>query len=74
MFDDETPRKETLEEWHKDPSNWVWGVFYYNKKDKRILVSKRLSYLGWTINFANPVSILIFAAVIIAIALSIKLS
>jgi uncharacterized membrane protein len=51
------PGKETRQAWHNDPSNWkAWG-FYFNKSDPRIFPPKR-SYLGWTINFANPYSIL----------------
>jgi len=36
------PTKETLDEWHKDPKNWKWGIFYYNKKDKRLFPPKKL--------------------------------
>ena len=42
-----------------DPSHWVLGIFYYNKADKRILVPKRLFWMGWTINFANPYSVIV---------------
>lgn len=41
-----------------DPSNWKWGIFYFNIKDKRLIVPKRIASLGLTINFANPWSIL----------------
>lgn len=53
------PSKETLEKWHKDPKNWIWGCFYFNKEDKRLLPPKRISWMGWTVNFANPKSILL---------------
>ena len=53
----EKPSKETLEKWHQDPSNWKWGIIYFNKSDKRIFPPKRFAALGWTINFANPISI-----------------
>lgn len=56
--------KNTLEKWHQDPSNWKWGIFYYNKEDKRIFPPKKIAALGWTINFANPVSILTFIGVL----------
>ncbi len=52
------PTKEILEKWHGDPSNWKWGLFYYNKSDKRIFPPKRFKLLGWTVNFANPYSYL----------------
>jgi len=57
MKDSSNPTKETLEKWHNDPSNWKWGIFYFNKEDKRIFPPKRIKYLGWTVNFANPLSI-----------------
>jgi len=45
MVDQNNPSKETLKKWSKDPDNWIWGVFYYNKEDKRILPPK--IKLGW---------------------------
>jgi uncharacterized membrane protein len=50
--------KYTEENWHKDSANWVWGIFYFNKKDNRIFVPKRLEWMGITLNFANPKSYL----------------
>jgi uncharacterized membrane protein len=41
-----------------DNSHWKLGIFYYNKDDKRIFPPKKRKYLGWTINFANPYSII----------------
>ena len=58
------PTKEQLDKWHDDPSNWRWGLFYYNKEDKRVFPPKRMLGLGWTINFANPYSILLFLTII----------
>ena len=49
----EEPNKETLEKWHKDPNNWKFGQFYYNKEDKRLFVSKKTEWMGTTLNFAN---------------------
>ena len=61
------PTKEILNSWSKDPSNWKIGVFYYNKNDKRIFPPKRLAAFGWTVNFANPYSILIMLGIIVFI-------
>lgn len=58
MTNNEKPSQEKLNEWHNDPANWKLGVIYYNKEDKRIFPPKRMSGFGWTINFANPLSIL----------------
>ena len=41
------PTKETSDEWHKDSKNWKWGIFYYNKKDKRLFPPKKIKALGW---------------------------
>ena len=67
MEKEQKPSEETLLQWHNDPANWKWGVFYYNKKDKRILPPKRTKSLGWTINFANPYSILALVGVCIVL-------
>jgi uncharacterized membrane protein len=37
-----------------DPKNWVLGIVYFNRKDHRIFLSKRIKWLGFTLNFANP--------------------
>ncbi|HVN47565.1 MAG TPA: DUF5808 domain-containing protein [Bacteroidota bacterium] len=39
--------------------NWKWGVFYFNREDKRLLVPKQITGTGWTLNFAKPVSFVI---------------
>ena len=36
-----------------DPMNYKWGIFYFNRKDSRIVVPKRVRGLGWTLNFGN---------------------
>jgi len=68
MHADNEPSQDTLNEWHNDPSNWVFGVFYFNKKDHRIFPPKRLAALGRTVNFANPYSVLIVTGVLVLIA------
>ena len=51
-----------------DPKYWKWGLFYFNKNDKRIFPPKRIKAMGWTINFANPISIIsLFGLVLIII-------
>ncbi|MES2779617.1 MAG: DUF5808 domain-containing protein [Bacteroidota bacterium] len=41
-----------------DPSYYKWGLFYFNRNDKRIFPPKRNPSMGWTINFANPYSVI----------------
>lgn len=58
MKNQDTPSQEEFEKWSKDPDNWIWGIFYFNPKDKRILPPKRTPWMGFTVNFANPKSVL----------------
>lgn len=51
---DNDPDKETAERWKNTSENWIWGIFYFNKEDKRLFVSKKTEWMGMTLNFANP--------------------
>jgi uncharacterized membrane protein len=54
---------------HDDPENWRWGIFYFNRKDARLLVPKRNPALGCTLNFGNYktyIMLLLVAAIIMA--------
>jgi uncharacterized membrane protein len=71
---EQEPNEFTLKEWHDDPKNWKLGIFYFNRKDKRLFPPKRF-YGGWTLNFANPYSIIstfVLVVLIIVIAKAIK--
>jgi uncharacterized membrane protein len=57
------------DKWHNDPDNWKWGIFYYNRKDKRIFPPKKYKNMGWTINFGNPYSVLILVGLLILMIL-----
>lgn len=50
---DELYQKETLVI-ADDDDNWIFGMFYYNPKDSRLNVEKRVG-VGGTINMAHPV-------------------
>lgn len=45
---------------------WIWGIFYFNPKDKRVMVNKRAG-IGTTMNMATPVGmgISLFGTVVI---------
>lgn len=58
------PSQKELDKSHSDPTNWKWGIFYYNVNDTRIFPPKRNKMLGYTINFANTKSVLVFAGII----------
>jgi len=49
---------------------WKWGFIYYNPTDPKVFLPKR-SGLGYTLNFAKPISIILILSVIIVIVLSI---
>ena len=51
----------------KNNDYWYGGIFYYNPKDERIIIPKRIPWLGWTLNFARPSSIIFIALIIIAL-------
>ena len=47
-----------------DPTNYKWGIFYFNAKDRRILVPKRARMMGWTLNFASIYTYLLILGLI----------
>jgi len=49
-----------------DPMNYKWGLFYFNRKDGRIVAPKRFRWMGWTLNFGNGYS---YIYLILAIAI-----
>lgn len=53
----------------KKSGNWI-GVLYFNRKDSRVIVPKRISGMGWTLNFANPFTYIILIAIISIIIIS----
>lgn len=59
MEKENDPSEETKERWLNDPNNWIWGMFYYNPKDKRLYFPKKLKELGWQTNYAHPDSFII---------------
>lgn len=59
--------QQKYDEWHADPNNWKFGIFYFNPKDPRIMPPKKIKALGWTVNFANPASILIMLFLVLGI-------
>ena len=55
---------------NEQKSNYFLGVIYFNRKDSRVIVPKRVSGLGWTLNFANPYTFVIIIAIISIIIIS----
>lgn len=70
------------QKWHEEhlgvekrleTAHYHWHIFYFNSDDGRIFVPKK-SGGGYTINFANPVSILAGVLLIIGFILFVVLS
>jgi len=55
-----------------DDKCWKLGVFYYNPDDPALFVEKRFG-IGWTNNFAQPVSWILLAAIAIVLPILITL-
>lgn len=45
--------------------HYKWGLFYYNPEDKRLIVPKRIKWMGWTFNFAHPLAAILFLLILI---------
>lgn len=48
----------------RDPDNYVWQFFYYNKKDTRFFLPKANPDYGVTINFAHRAAVVGFLAML----------
>jgi uncharacterized membrane protein len=47
-----------------EDGNWLLGVFYFNRDDPSVLIEKRFG-IGYTLNFARPISWVIIIAVLL---------
>lgn len=56
--------REELEACWRDPRNYRGGV-YYCKADPRVIVPKRIKWMGWTVNFARPSAIPVLLLLIV---------
>ncbi len=57
---------EDLNSLHRNPDNWHFAFFYFAPEDPRIVVKRRFGFGGWTLNFARPMALPFFAALIAA--------
>ena len=56
---------EQLENFWRDPENWKYGI-YRCPADPRVIVPKRIKWMGWTVNFAHGFA---WSALILILAL-----
>lgn len=61
--------QQMLDAMSKNPDNWK-GIFYFNRKDPRLIVPKFNPYMGSTFNFASVYVYLFMAAVMLIILAS----
>ena len=62
-------KEKYQDEWNKD-ENWggpCWGAVYFCKKDPRIVVPKRIKWLGYTVNLAHTAGVLFFIGALFGI-------
>lgn len=45
--------------------NYLWGIFYFDKSDRRIIVPKVNRMMGYTVNFARPETYLILLIIVV---------
>jgi uncharacterized membrane protein len=55
-----------------DDKHWRGGMFYVNRDDSALMVPRRFG-VGWTLNFGNPRTAMLFAAIVALFALVITL-
>ncbi|MCD9096251.1 DUF5808 domain-containing protein [Luteimonas fraxinea] len=56
----------------QDPGNWIgqrWLGLYRSADDDRLWVPKVPRALGWTVNLARPVGVIILMALVVAVLL-----
>ncbi len=52
---------------HSD--KFKWGLFYFDREDQRIFVSKGHWLRGWTLNFGNRFSYFILSLIVVIVVL-----
>jgi uncharacterized membrane protein len=55
-------RQSELDE--NQPNHYKWSFIYFNSADHRVIVPKRVAWMGWTFNFASPFTYLIIMGIV----------
>jgi uncharacterized membrane protein len=63
--------REEIENCWKDPQNWKWRVYYF-KADPRVVVPRRLKWMGWTVNFARPSAIPLVGLIVVVVSVPLR--
>lgn len=59
-----TPEDQINESEWRNPDNWTGALIYHSRVDRRIIVPKRMSRLGYTINLGRPIGLAIAIALV----------
>lgn len=57
---------------NKLENSYRLGFFYYEPTDLRVFVPKKNKFLGWTLNFARPVSYIVIMLFFIIVSIVVK--
>jgi uncharacterized membrane protein len=68
-----TPEDEINDSEWTNPDNWTGALIYHSRVDRRIIVPKRLSGFGYTINLGRPIGLAI-AIALVAVLLGIGIT
>ncbi|WP_244834392.1 PH domain-containing protein [Clostridium sp. BJN0001] len=68
-YANEIQDKDVIKKKLDDDENWIYGMIYYNKNDKHIMVSSRSGHGNYAFNMASPVGKVI-ALILVVIILS----
>jgi uncharacterized membrane protein len=60
---------ETSKEFIEDGNHWKFGLFYFNRADKRTIVPCRQKGFGQTLNFASTYALYLLIGTIILVLL-----
>jgi len=60
--------KDSGQEWYADEDgHWIWGIFYYNPYDSRLIINSRIG-INSTVNMAKTLGKVIMAATVLLLA------
>ena len=59
-----TPEDEINDSEWKNADNWTGALLYHSRVDRRIIVPKRVSGFGYTINLGRPIGLAIAIALV----------
>jgi len=62
-----TPEDEINESEWNNAENWTGALIYHSRVDRRIIVPKRVSRFGYTINLGRPIGLAIAIALLAAL-------